>query len=158
MAREGGQGGDNDKPRTVAQTHHAQGAPQTCQEPNRGNTRHKERQNIKKKVKIETYNYLLVWGDELQGLLDDSAAVHLQGQRQDVPADALCQRQLLLQAAKLGQDRPSLPGHSPPLASATALPPWGQQLLTERDGGSTPRERDGQMCSVSAWDTLEPPK
>lgn len=48
-----------------------------------------------------THNDLLVRGDELQGLLDDPAAVHLQGQRQDMTSDPLCQSQLLVQASKL---------------------------------------------------------
>lgn len=49
----------------------------------------------------QTYNDLLIGGDELQGLLDDPAAVHLQGQRQNVSSDPLRQGQLLVQAAKL---------------------------------------------------------
>lgn len=48
-----------------------------------------------------TYNYLLVRGDRLQGLLDDPAAVHLQGQGQHVAADTRGQSQLLIRTAKL---------------------------------------------------------
>lgn len=53
---------------------------------------------------METYNYLLVWRDKLERLLDHSAAVHLQGQGEDVPTDTLRQGQLLLQAAKLKRE------------------------------------------------------
>lgn len=49
----------------------------------------------------QTYNDLLVRGNELQSLLYDPAAVHLQGQGQDMSPDPLCQSQLLVQAAKL---------------------------------------------------------
>lgn len=48
-----------------------------------------------------TYNYLLVRGNGLEGFLNDPAAVHLQGQRQDVPADASGQSQLLVCTSKL---------------------------------------------------------
>lgn len=105
MARAGEQGGDSDNQGRwhgliTHKEHHKHARNQTKGTPGtRGDS--SGTSNIKKKVKIETYNYLLVWGDELQGLLDDPAAVHLQGQRQHVPTDALCQRQLLLQAAKL---------------------------------------------------------
>lgn len=49
----------------------------------------------------QTYNDLLVRGNELQSLLYDPAAIHLQGQGQDMSSDPLCQSQLLVQAAKL---------------------------------------------------------
>lgn len=49
----------------------------------------------------ETYNDLLIRGNELQSLLYDPAAIHLQSQGQDMSPDPLCQSQLLVQAAKL---------------------------------------------------------
>lgn len=68
---------------------------------NNSSTKQQETFNIKKKVKMETYNYLLVWGDKLKSLLNNSAAVHLQSQGQNVPTDTFCQGQLLIKAAKL---------------------------------------------------------
>lgn len=52
-----------------------------------------------------THNDLLIRGDELQRLLNDPAAVHLQRQRQHVTSDPLGQRQLLVQAAELEPER-----------------------------------------------------
>lgn len=48
-----------------------------------------------------TYNYLLVWGNRLQGFLNDPATIHLQSQGQDVSTDTCCQSQLLVCTSKL---------------------------------------------------------
>lgn len=85
-------------------------------------TKRQETLNIEKKVKIETYNYLLVWRNELEGLLDHSTAVHLQSQGQNVPTDPLCQGQLLFQAAKLGRRKPVRTSAKPSRGQAAQLP------------------------------------
>ena len=56
---------------------------------------------LERKKNKATYNYLLVGGDGLQGLLDDPAAVHLQSQGQHVATDPGGQGQLLVRAPKL---------------------------------------------------------
>lgn len=48
-----------------------------------------------------TYNYLLVWGNGLQGFLNDPTTIHLQSQWKDVATDARRQSQLLVCTSKL---------------------------------------------------------
>lgn len=48
-----------------------------------------------------TYNYLLVWGNGLQGFLNDPATIHLQSQGKHVSTDTCCQSQLLVCTSKL---------------------------------------------------------
>lgn len=62
---------------------------------------HGETSNTKRKVKGETYNYLLVWGNKFKSFLDNTAAIHLQCQWQDMTSNPFCQSQLLFKAAKL---------------------------------------------------------
>lgn len=55
-----------------------------------------------------TYNYLLVWGNRLQGFLNDPATIHLQSQGQDVSTDTCCQSQLLVCTSKLTDTKQTL--------------------------------------------------
>lgn len=84
-----------------------------------------------------TYNDLLIRGDELEGLLNDPAAVHLQGQGQHVASDPLRQSQLLVQATKL---EPTNIQNKP--VNDTVSP--RQKLCTRRsDFSDTPQRTSG---------------
>lgn len=98
---------------------------------------------------METYNYLLVWRDKLKRLLDNSTAVHLQSQGEDVPTDALGQGEFLLQATKLEEERTAVVRQNetleklPCLKASPLLPGHQKQKLSARRARDSPQRTSG---------------